>query len=223
MKHLALLVTILSVALSTQAQTVRFGLTASPVFSFPYSLDASLENDGVKLGFSYGLLLDLAVDNNNRYAFHTGFLHTLTGVRVQQNITDTAGTVVQTLSQELKYQYVEIPLTMRLRTNEIGYITYWGQFGITPGILVANRYDQIGNPDPTGLLSFENERVPNAIPVNLALTIGGGIEYSLGGATSVLAGLMYQNGFTNIWNYDKADKDDRLSMRNITLRVGLLF
>lgn len=204
---------------SLTAQQFRFGLTASPQFAFSKSNDQAVDQDGIKLGLEYGLLIDYSLDMNQRYAFHTGIIHSLTGANIVYNTVDSSGTITNTRSQNLKFQYINIPLSMRLRTNEIGYITYWGQFGVTPGILVSGRYDEAEN----GTSTVTNEKLDGAVPVNLSLTLGGGIEYSLGGASSLLLGLQYNNGFTNVYNDKDNDDDDKLSFRNITLRVGFLF
>ena len=39
----------------------------------------------------------------------------------------------------IKLKYLEIPLTLRLRTNEIGYITYWVQVGVGLGFNIKAR------------------------------------------------------------------------------------
>lgn len=220
MKHFWLsLILVFGFATLASAQQFRFGLTASPQFAFSKSNDQAVDQDGIKLGLEYGLLIDYSLDMNQRYAFHTGFIHALTGTKIVTNTFDSSGNIVSSSSQNLKFQYINIPLSMRLRTNEIGYITYWGQFGVTPGILVSSRYDQSEN----GTMTVTNEKLDGAVPVNLSLTLGGGIEYSLGGASSLLVGLQYNNGFTNVYNDKDNDDDDKLSFRNITLRIGFLF
>lgn len=222
MKRSLLAFGLLMTGLLAFGQNVRFGIMASPQFAFSRSNDQMVSQDGIKLGLQYGLMIDFALDLNQRYAVHTGFYHSLTGARIIQSV-DSAGTTVLTKSQHFKYQYINIPLTMRLRTNEIGYITYWGQFGVTPGILVSSRIDQTADPDPNGQFTRENEKLDGAVPINLSLTLGGGIEYSLGGATSLIAGLQYNNGFTNVYDDKDGDKDDKLSFRNVRLRFGFLF
>ncbi len=217
-----LLIVLIAIGQSAHAQGVKFGLTASPQFAFASTFDNDVSTDGVKLGLEYGLLVDYILDINGRYAFHTGFLHSLTGAKVAIEQTDTSGNTT-IIRQDLKYQYINIPLTMRLRTNEIGYITYWGQFGLTPGINVSSRIDQSAEPDPNEVYLRENEKLGGeSVLFNLSLTVGGGIEYSLGGATALMVGLQYQNGFTNVLDNDNL-LDETINFRNLTLRAGFLF
>lgn len=225
MKHgwLALIL-LLGISNTILAQQFKFGLTASPQFAFSHSNDQAIEQDGIRLGLEYGLLVDYTFDVNQRYAFHTGFIHALSGANIATSATDTAGNMLSTTNMALKYQYINIPLSMRLRTNEIGYLTYWGQFGVTPGILISGRYDQqVFDQQGNEISNIIDEKRNGAIPVNLSLTLGGGIEYSLGGASALMLGLQYNNGFTNVYNDKDNDDDDKLSFRNITLRVGFLF
>lgn len=202
-------------------QNTRFGLTATPTFSFVKSNDDMVAGDGVKIGINYGLLIDFRLDNNERYAFSSGFSHHVTGANITREITDSAGKF--TASQNLKLQYIELPATFRLRTNEVGYITYYGLFGLTPGILVSGRYNQSADSDPNGDRTLDNAKLNGSQLFNIGLTFGAGIEYSLSGATSLLAGLYYNNGFTNIVNDKDGDKDDKISLKTLAIRLGFFF
>lgn len=216
-----ILFALLSVALggSLAAQSnVRFGLTATPLFQWPNILDPTTKNDGMKLGLQYGILMDFMIGQNERYAFHTGFLHTMGGLRLQVNDGDSVGS--RTDKRNLKVQHIEIPLSIRLRTNEIGYMTYYGQFGFTPGITVSRRLDQTSSSDDVQY-NFTNQKTNDVLPFNIPLSLGGGVEYSVGGGTSLMAGLFFDNGFTNI--YKGPGVTDRITLRRIGLRLGVLF
>ncbi len=208
------------------SQHVRFGLTFSPQYAWMKSsnLDFGADNmqvtnTGGKLGFDYGLLLDFILDNNERYAFGTGLVISHTGGNLTTKTQDSTGALLLTIDQNIKLQYIEIPLTFRLRTNEIGYLTYYGQFGLDLGIGIAKRVDQTYTPDPTNLSGI-NLKLANFIPLNLGLYISGGVEYSLSGNTSLLVAPFFKNGFTNVIN--DGDKE-KTAINNIGLRLGILF
>jgi opacity protein-like surface antigen len=154
-------------------------------------------------------------------------------------------------TRDYRLQYVEVPLTLKLRTNEIGYITYWGQFGIVPGLNINAKGDDTvdflyGKSDTgwgeTDRVSFssEDEDIKNDINIfRVGLLIGAGIEYSLSGNTAVLAGITYNNGFTDVLDgdlvvTDESDKpvfeggnpkkNEMKSMSNILqLNIGIKF
>jgi len=129
MKKIALIALFFcSLALQAQSPTFRFGLTATPVFDWLRVEGDPYENLGTKVGFQYGLLFDQTIGNVERYAFSSGILINYANSGI--SYTDTATDI--TSESDLRVQYIEIPLTMRLRTNEVNYLTYYGQFGLTP-------------------------------------------------------------------------------------------
>jgi hypothetical protein len=218
MKKTLVITALLCLSSAIYAQKARIGLTFSPTFGFLRTLDPNLEKSGARAGFSYGLLFDYRIDNNERYAFSSGFFHSLTGGNYIAHFPDTSGTDTLTVTHNLKPQYLNIPLTLRLRTNEIGYITYYGQFGLNLGVMVSpleNRTSVPAKPTDGNNVKLEHNVIPS-----IALHIGGGIEYSLSGATALLVGIFYDNGFTGVVN----DPDfGKISLRNIGLRAGIIF
>jgi hypothetical protein len=115
---------------------------------------------------------------------------------------------------------VAIPVTFRLRTNEIGYLTYYGQFGLTPGINVRARGTTDSNPGDT---KEKQDYNPVIGFFNLALSFGAGIEYSLSGNTALLAGLFFENGIVPV--VDKKEdtflNDDEENNRTIVNTAGI--
>ena len=221
MRKLVILTLIVLGALSAQGQSMRFGLTFSPQLAWLKIDNSQLENGGLKAGFHYGMLVDFFINENENYAFSTGLIISHTGGVVDSRDTILLPTaVVIETSRKLNLQYLEIPATIRLRTNEIGYMTYFGQFGIVPGINIRAREDVDIDPDPLGTSSYENKKADDINILNLAMYLSAGAEYSLGGSTSILAGIFYHNGFTNVVN----DKDgDKIAISNLGLKIGVLF
>ncbi len=216
----------LVISATCTAQSVRFGLTVSPQYAWMKSNNQDFQvdnmritNTGGKLGFDYGLLLDVRVDNNERYAFSTGLIISHTGGNLKSETQDSTGTIIQTTDKSYKLQYIELPLTIRLRTNEIGYLTYFGQFGLNTGIPISTRGNIVANPDPNNI-SGTNLKFNDVTFINLALLMSAGIEYSLTGNTSLLVALYFKNGFANMVN----DNDgERTVLNNLGLRIGMLF
>lgn len=210
-----------ALALSARAQDFRFGLTASPVFDWTRVEGSLFEGTGTKVGFQYGLLFDKTIGSIERYAFSSGILinYASSGVSYTDTITDIKS------SWNASVQYIEIPLTMRLRTNEVNYITYYGQFGLTPGICIKARgntvVDNVTILDDVNLRDDANATLATYNLMNISLTLGAGAEYSLSENTSIMGGVFFQNGFANII---KDDVDDNGStLKQIGIRLGVLF
>lgn len=132
-------------------------------------------------------------------------------------------------------QYIEIPLTLKLKTNEIGYLTYFLQFGLSPGICIRSKADfttSIQSGGVTASSSSDKVDVKNGINnINLSMIIGGGVEYTLSGSTTLLLGVQFNNGFLDVLD-DKFDdgllsEDDRKTLKAnsnyLALTVGILF
>ncbi|MBC8172424.1 MAG: PorT family protein [Chitinophagales bacterium] len=208
--------------LRISAQEFRFGLTASPMFHWLSVDGTQYENDGTRVGFQYGLLFDQTIGDVQRYAFSSGLLINYASGSVTGTDTSLFSTNIV-----MRVQYIEIPVTIRLRTNEVNYMTYYGQFGVTPGFNIKARGDFIFEPDPFGF-SIEDVDImkDNALNIkynliNLSLTLGAGMEYGISENTAIMAGLFFQNGFTNILDDDVDDNNARL--KQIGIRLGVLF
>jgi hypothetical protein len=122
---------------------------------------------------------------------------------------------------------VELPLTLKLRTPEMGYIKVWGQFGVGLGVNVSAKaneevvyaYQQLtneaGNPEwfavaPNDLRNTSEENVDIKDEISLfrtSLIAGGGIEYNLSGTTSLLFGVTFNNGFSDALRGKGVKKD----------------
>ncbi|HWA07071.1 MAG TPA: porin family protein [Ignavibacteria bacterium] len=211
-----------------QAQQFRFGLTASPVFNW-YSIDGdTYSNDGLRLGFEYGILFDQTIGNVERYAFATGLIINSGGGGIIYS--DSLGNNVTFTN---RVQYIDIPLTIKLRTNEVNYVTYYGLFGLTPGIAIRARGDAEFDPDPFGLTTLDFDlRKDNDLnykyqPVAMSLTLGAGMEYAMTENTALTGGIFFQNGFTNVINDDDSNasgaEDNNTRLKQFGIRLGVLF
>lgn len=200
MKKLTLVLILSCFFFSSNAQS-RFhpGLRFNPTFSwFKMQTDdpsITVSNDGLKFGYSYGLMGDYMFADN--YGLSTEIRFAQYKGAYEVNLTTNSISAITT--QNVKMQYLQIPISLKMKTNEIGYIKYFGQFGFIPSINLRTRVDSTGQvgggPSKTtediNMLKFYK-------PYNIFMLIGGGLEYNLGGSTSILAGLTFENGFVNV-------------------------
>ncbi len=226
MKKLLLSLFIVLIVSSAHAQ-LRLGLTASPGISW-FKTDSKLTNsEGVAPGLTLGLLLDVRIGENERYAFSSGLALAMCGGNLERTIPDADTAHADTMfTFHNQLQYVNIPLTFRMRTNEIGYITYYGQFGITPGINIRAR----GTTDrsPGNSIAKENYN-PEIGLFNMSLSFGGGIEYSLSESTALLLGIYFDSGFLPVVDkkedtfLDKDEANTRTVIKNLGIKIGIFF
>jgi len=214
-----LLFTALIVSLNLTGQDFRIGINFDPVMSWFSPNSKTIDGAGAKLGFNGGLMLETTFRQN--YVFATGIdLTYLGGNLLYDNSTiitvdkDADTTLLANTTVEYTLQYLSIPLSLKLKTNPIGYISYYGQVGLTPQFNIsAKATSDNGN-------KLDNDNVNKEIGLlNLSFFIGGGIEYDLGGTTALNIGIFYNNGFIDLL----ADKDYKAALNYVNLRLGVLF
>ena len=104
--------------------------------------------------------------------------------------------------RKFKETYITIPLILKLKTKEIGTLTYFGQFGLNASIRwKAKADDKLTVLSASGFGATDSKSgvdiTKDVSFFKAALTFGGGVEMNLSGSTSLLLGLSYNLSFTN--------------------------
>ena len=205
----------------------HFGLKVVPNLGWIKTDDKDTKSDGSKLGFAYGLVTEFRFADN--YAFATGLEVAYRNSKIKGESTttlnDTSTKII--LERSMKIQYLEIPLTLKLKTNEIGYFRYFLQIGVAPGFKMRARADdKIAVETSTAGVSIgrsteesSNEDIKDDINnLNMSMIISGGVEYNISGNTNLLLGLVFNNGFSDI-----ADGEFNAKSNYFGLNIGVLF
>lgn len=218
---LALMGSILTNAQDTQStKKFRLGLEVCPNMGWISTDVKGLKSDGSRLGFRFGLLGDVQLGDNANYFFSTGLFLNNVGFKTSTTVAAHDSIAALTSKGESKLQYIELPVSIKLKTNEIGYMTYFGQVGFDVGVLTAAK-GKVADGDFEDASDF-------VAPIRVALAVGGGLEYNFSGNTSALVGIKYSNGFTNV-NKDKVsvggvDVDlPKAKLHYFELTLGALF
>ncbi len=203
----------------------RMGLHLLPSIAWLDARDGSTVSDGSIGRFGFGFTADIMFADN--YAIGTGVnvfrnggklttIERLTGDPLDP-ANDTTQFVVQR-ERTLTQHWVELPVSFKFRTREIGHITYWGQFGLGLGLnLRATADDRVQyrfRNDPlittgstwvedleTGEIEYQDVPVEDQVALmRAAMIVGLGIEYNLSGKTALLLGATFNNGLFNVAN-----------------------
>ncbi len=176
-----------------QGPRFRIGLTTSPSLAWFSPETRDYLSEGPLLGLSYGLIGEYHLGHH--YAISTNFLISNLGGKLSYRVLEPGYGEVER-EREYRLRYFEAPITFKLQSSEIGYFTYFGRIGFSPGFnLRAQGHDSFTQGQTRVTLERD---IKGDIPlVRLAFVVGAGAEYSLGGRARLVGGLMYNNGFTN--------------------------
>ena len=209
----AVTIAFICTTLTTQAQygsypyerNMRLGLVFNPNISwFNFDNASSSGNPGYRFG--YGLLADFGFSRN--YYFSTGLI--INDLRAQE-VLHFDGSASSTVDNTVSLKYAEVPLTIKLKTEERNFGRIYGQFGVTAGVRVSAR-------ERRELPDADFQSLSGTDLVRLGLQIGTGVEWNLGGNLGLLTGASYNNGFTRAIRNGGEPK-----ISYVALQVGLLF
>ncbi len=227
MKALRLLIFFSIITIVAQAGDFRFGLHFDPTLSWMKPINVKeLSSTSVKAGFNYGLLFDYDFADN--YAFATAITISQTGGVVKYDnggviLPESFPTDTFPNGSEIKYkiQNLEIPVGLKLKTNQIGYMTYFAQIS---GLARVN-LRATGDVVAAGGAGKTEEKIKDDVRfINLGWEAGAGVEYALGGNTSFVGGLFFNNGITDAIKTQKATGLDGKVVGNyLALRIGIIF
>ena len=128
--------------------------------------------------------------------------------------------------REYKATYINIPFGIKLKTKEIGMMTYFGQVGINNNIRwKAKATDKVTElplstiPNYSGGASSTRSNVAATKEMNVymgSLHLGAGFEMNLSGSTSLLVGVHYNLGFTSITKSESPTLEKKTNGPNYT-------
>ena len=249
-KTLITLVFSIAVVAAIQAQKVdmnslKLGIQASPTFSWMSTNDNQITSNGVNLGLNLGLMAEYYFSENYslvtgaslmlnqggglNYAYDGNFLPKAAEDRA---MTTTAGaTQLDSISSgstiRFKGQYIEIPFSIRLRTNEFGYFRYYAELPIFAlGFRTQGRANISGGSPAT-----TNENITADInPISFKWGLGGGIEYSVSPNLSLIGGLFYTSTLLDVTRDNgtqifgtTSEEDSKGTIQSLTIRIGAIF
>lgn len=218
---------------------VRFGLKLSPNTSWIKPDTRGLKRDGNALGYTFGLMADFPIGSTGNYYFASGlFLNRIGGAWVQ-NLPYQEGPNDEQrnkpLETKIRLSYIELPLTIKMMTNEIGYMRYYGQVGIGAAFNIRAKGDvmqPVYHTDGIYVREFrtieDEDLMETTNFFKAALIVGAGLEYNFSGNTALMAGVQYNGGFTNLLTDVEVTVDDSKrkgkAMANyIELSLGVFF
>lgn len=257
MKKIIALLVVFTVSLNSFGQDAsagpefkkhRFGLVGTPGVSYFGVNKPGSSNKGIGYHIAGGLRYEYSFSKN--VAISSGLLFAQTTAKLEyqdslglnykrvENGNTTDELAYRLHSRTYVFNSIDIPLKFKFRTPEIGYMTYYGEFGATANILTsvwARKNLVTQNQGDGKTLLSENESKLDAGDESkfyrLGVDFGAGVEWNVAGNTSLLMGVNGNLAFTNILKkesssivYDNGSAFPRATNLNyIALMVGVLF
>lgn len=218
MKRILATSIMLGTIISLHAQTpLRFNVHMDPQFAWFNSDDETVEPDGSIFHLQAGLQMDYFFAENYAFALGVG-INNLGGNLLYADSTEFSSKGETLLvepgqSVKLNLQYIDIPVGLKLKTEELGYATFFLQLGFNPMI---NLNAKATSEDA----SFEKEDIRESVNLFcLGYHVGLGIEYKLGGSTAVIGGIRWTSGLTDVTDNDRAN----VKLSALSIHMGILF
>ena len=220
MGKILLSVLLLMVSWSLQAQgpseeaKLKIGLKGGmAIASNRVQLDSdslNLATNGAGLRFSFGPVFDIPISNNNNYYFHTGLVYAAKRAGIQ--VTDKDD--LETREEVYSVQYLQVPVALKLYTNEVALDTkIYFNVGTQLEVNINERSKENSN------IYIEGFR-----PVDVSIQLGAGTEFRAGVNTSFFAGFSYTRGLIDAVS-DQLPLDDNLVLKNdlFSIDFGIKF
>lgn len=232
---------ILTLILATTISSNIFAqLKAGLKFSPTLAMNAITDNSGIEdnesyddngLGLRYSTGINLDFHFNNTVAFGTGLWFSVRKVGITTT-NDLVPSPNNKTDEVYNLQYLQIPLTLKMFTNEIAddmrlyfQVGPSVDFKINEKLLKGNELDK-----PVYAAAFNDGKRAVFSYIDLSIIGGAGVEYQMGEHTALFAGLSYNRGLLNSLNpllkwgdgsYVNADINNKTSA--ISLDLGIKF
>jgi hypothetical protein len=206
-------------------RTFRFGVYGDLGTSWAKPKIDGYNYNGITSAYGYGLLFDYYFTKN--YVFNSGLYVDYIGGKLSFDENKTIDGILKSGIMNRKYaiQYLEIPIALKLKTNEIGYLRYFVQLGFNTGFrLKAKGTDEfeyaasVTKPETTSItkqVSF----------FKLSFVAGLGAEYEINSSISAFGQLNFNNGLSDYLSGSNVQTGikEKAILNKLGLTVGLIF
>lgn len=192
MKKITLLSFVLAMSASLFAQDIQkinIGIKVAPAITWFGINNPEVSSDGAKMRFNAGVELQYNFTEN--YSLVTGVNFNTIGGKLEGDVKTTESV----LSTEVSYNFheIELPIGMKLRTNDFSGFRYFAQFGLGAGFAFSGKATK---KDDYKRQSYDNK----IMPIRALYNVGIGVEYDLNG-TILIGGLNYKGFISNMYFY----------------------
>jgi len=221
-----LVMILFSSALKAQDTTkpFNFSVRVGPNVNWFKSNSDAVKGDGLSLGFTWGALFEFPLKDN--FSYVGGFnIHFAGGKIDYMGLNQTIPVIVD---EKYTLKYLELPVIIKLRTNEVDGVLYYGQVGLGTSFRLSSRVERsFILPPNSSSPNFESQALSSdnlTSFIRESLIIGIGAQYSLQKNLKLFGGLNFNNGFTDILKKGPYNTSDPKVISNfVEFNFGLYF
>lgn len=191
-----------------------------------------LKGDGTNLGYSFGLLTEFPIGDRGTYYFSSGLLLNHIGGGFTAAFSKEVEGITTSIrsEQDLRLNYLDIPVALKLRAVNDKPLTFYGQVGMSAGFNLRARSEfttstTVGGTTTT--VSDTDDVLDDIALMRFGMVVGAGAEYAMTGVT-VFGGITFNNAFSNV--LDKGAKrvvdensKSRLFASYLEITAGVFF
>lgn len=202
-----------------------FSFRMGPNISWLKSNSDNIHSNGAILGFSWGALCDVPIQDN-LYGVSGFNIHFAGGKTNYTGIYNNSSAIFR---ETYSIKYFELPVMIKIRTKEIDRLSFYGQMGLGTAFRINARVDRTiiptaPSPSSAAVIS-ENINSDNITAfVRESLLLGVGAEYAIQENLKIFGGLNFNNGFTDIIKKSPYNLSDPKMISNILeFNLGIYF
>jgi hypothetical protein len=200
---------------------IKIGLNISPTINFnrvgllTSDKGYDIASDGASLGFIGGPEVSFFFGSASNYSVTFGLWYAVKHGKYTRTTPTTMpdnSIVLIDSTRKTILQYLQIPVTFKLYTNEISTdLKLYFQVGASADLLIGGR--EVGSKikSTTGYRAFDS-----------SVILGGGVRYALGENTALMLGLRYTRGLMNTLTKPE-NNNFKVTNDMISLDFGIMF
>jgi hypothetical protein len=188
--------------LFAQYKSVAMGVKLAPNIGWIKTDGDGYSSEGIVPGLSWGLIADFYFAEN--YAFSTGFSVSFHNGKV--SYPDIQSDAIGWLNRRYRLKYIDIPMLVKMKTNDIGKFRFFGQIGLQPGVRIDSKAkDSFKSTSPVFTANKDWHNIDSQTNLFRAtMLVGAGIEYPIDNSTAIVAGINFINGLSDVLKNENA-------------------
>lgn len=215
-----------------QKKPFKFGFKVAPAIGWLSPDSKDYEGGGSAFTFAWGFISDFTLMDN--YYVSTGFnMSYFQGKLMYPHSVEYENiTYDGSMSRAYNLRYIEVPLALKMKTNElIDNFQFYGLIGLNTGFKIRSKADESFkgyNNILENSYSYSEDKVDirdETAAVKASLLVGAGTEYVVDESISIIIGINFNNGFSNVLKgkNNSNGEDARAIPYYFELNLGVIF